>query len=86
MIRDRGTAKIKRNPEYEKRLTHHVGGIETYNPKKLGSFKIIVCNSGGTYYTKQPMETLRKVSGLLAPGGTAFLEIPRENPEIRKNI
>ncbi|MFH1247514.1 MAG: class I SAM-dependent methyltransferase [Candidatus Micrarchaeota archaeon] len=74
------------NPDFQKwneRLTHHVGTIETYDPKKLGKFHVIVSIVGGTGYTRQPIETTAKVANMLHTGGKAFISlegtgIPRE--------
>ncbi len=79
------------NPEWEKwkdRLNHHVGAIETYEPKKLGGkFHAIISVLGGTYYTRQSAQTLVKVAKLLHPKGKAFLHIPsyrnREEIDLR---
>lgn len=62
--------------DLEKRFTHHVGTIETYDPRKLGQFHLIVSIVGGTFYTGHHLEVLEKVARLLHKGGKAVLEIP----------
>lgn len=70
------------------RLTHHVGAIETHDPRKLGKFHIIVSSFGGTLYSKQPLETLSKVAKLLRAGGKAFVDAPRhlDTNQLQKHL
>ncbi len=65
------------NPEYKKwknRLTHHVGAIETCDPRKLGKFHAIVSIMGGIYHTRHFNEVVEKTAEMLERGGTAFID------------
>lgn len=65
------------NPDYEKwktRLTHHVGVIETYPIRKLGTHHVIVSLMGGLYHNNHPLESMVKTAQMLCTGGKAFLE------------
>ncbi|MDO8428916.1 MAG: hypothetical protein Q7S92_06935 [Candidatus Diapherotrites archaeon] len=70
------------NPNYEKRLRHHVQAIETINPKKFKrKFDVIVSVWGGTRYAIEPVtETIIKVARLLNPKGKAFLHTATLRP------
>ena len=59
--------------KWKKRLTHHVGMLETYNTRKLGEFNIIVSSASAFMHSKYPVENLYKTCELLAPMGSAYI-------------
>ncbi|MDO8428914.1 MAG: hypothetical protein Q7S92_06925 [Candidatus Diapherotrites archaeon] len=79
------TEQIRRhelNPDYNPLFTHHVGAIETYDPRKLGGKFDCIVSTGTLFYGKQITEVLPKICDLLNHQGRAFLQVGFDVPAL----